>query len=367
MTTSNSTAGVLLEVMSDDVNPYFTFALFGSWLLWSFLGILKMLFWIIFFAFFVLWWLQPHLLYMPNMESRSGEKRQVKYNSKGMRVPSEQGLPFEEYFIPTVDGVLLHAWLIPQENRLQCPTIIFFHGNAGNIGFRLPNARQMYHYCSANILMVEYRGYGNSQGTPSEDGLRIDARASLDFLLARDDIDKRKIFLFGRSLGGAVALYLVNQVPEKICGVIVENTFSTLSDMVIVIAMKLNIKWCHDLLRVFLKFFMTSHWHSIAHAKDLTRPILFLSGLIDELVPPEQMQQLYEAVPASSHKVFYPVENGDHNTTFITGGRKYYMAMANFIETSVDLIPSSSSPVSSSSLSVNSRASASRSSSTPTL
>ena len=84
--------------------------------------------------------------------------------------------------------------------------LIYFHGNAGNIGSRLPNIQLIVKKCNTNVLILAYRGYGDSEGTPSEEGLKLDADATLEYAQSRDDIDNDRIFVFGRSLGGAVAI-----------------------------------------------------------------------------------------------------------------------------------------------------------------
>ena len=84
--------------------------------------------------------------------------------------------------------------------------MIFFHGNAGNIGMRLPNIELIIKKCNSNVLILAYRGFGDSEGTPSEEGLKLDAEATLEFAQNHKDIDNDRIFVFGRSLGGAVAI-----------------------------------------------------------------------------------------------------------------------------------------------------------------
>lgn len=113
------------------------------------------------------------------------------------------GLPYENVQVRTVDGTLLKMFFIhqPPERLHQSPTIIFFHGNAGNMGHRLQNAVGLYHNLHCNMLMVEYRGYGLSEGSPTEEGLYMDARASIDYLMSRSDINLSEIIIFGRSLG----------------------------------------------------------------------------------------------------------------------------------------------------------------------
>lgn len=111
---------------------------------------------------------------------------------------------YESIRFSTADNVSLHLYFISQQIfhvRKSSPTIVFFHGNAGNIGHRLQNCYGLYRDLHCNILLVEYRGYGLSEGTPSEKGLYLDAKASLDYLSSRHDIDHSKIIIFGRSLG----------------------------------------------------------------------------------------------------------------------------------------------------------------------
>merc|ERR1719433_1596931 len=124
----------------------------------------------------------------------------------------DQGLEFEQVWLSTPDGEKLHTWFIPNVyNALhssQCPTLLYFHANAGNMGFRLPFIKRLMEQAHCNVYIISYRGYGSSTGSPSEEGIMLDAQAALDHLRGRDDIDKEKIVLFGRSLGGAVAVHL---------------------------------------------------------------------------------------------------------------------------------------------------------------
>lgn len=211
---------------------------------------------------------------------------------------------------------------------------------------------------------MDYRGYGESTGSPSEAGLRIDARATLRALAARSDIDVNKIVLFGRSLGGAVALELaracsvgeLRDVPRP-RAVVVENTFTSVEDMV------LNIFPFTRPIRTVLPWLLKSHWPTLSLVRVCLRatrervsaklpcmlqhtrtdmpavfqithvqmPVLFISGTRDELVPPDQMQQLYNACP-SPYKHLYTVENGTHNDTFMVGGVPYYVRVKEFLE-----------------------------------
>ena len=107
-----------------------------------------------------------------------------------------------------------------------------FHGNAGNIGHRLPIAKMLQDALHCNIMMVEYRGYGKSTGTPDEPGLKIDAQAGLDYLLQRPDTKDASIVAYGQSLGGSVAINLVRDNQEKFAGLILENTFLSIRKLI---------------------------------------------------------------------------------------------------------------------------------------
>ena len=126
--------------------------------------------------------------------------------------PSLFNLPYENVDLITSDKIRIHSYFLKQAQNLcnSVPTIICFHGNAGNIGQRLSNAHCFYTYCQCNVFLVEYRGYGLSEGQASEHGFYKDGEAAINHILNRSDIDKNKIILFGQSIGGAVVIELVN-------------------------------------------------------------------------------------------------------------------------------------------------------------
>jgi pimeloyl-ACP methyl ester carboxylesterase len=239
-----------------------------GWLGWALLSVLKLILWTFAAAIFGLWWYQGKLLYQASYQDRKEEKRLLKYNREGFHSPAEYHLPFEEHYLRTEDDENIHVWLILQEARASCPTVLFFHGNAGNIGFHLPNMNKLYLTAGCNICMVEYRGYGNSSGSPSEEGLIADAEAALDFLQDRQDIDANKIVVFGWSLGGAVAIALAHARPRKLAGLIVENTFVSIADMVLSLAQRslaynlANYPKTIRAIRVILSFYLTNTWAS---------------------------------------------------------------------------------------------------------
>lgn len=142
----------------------------------------------------ILYHAQDNFLFYPELPSHS----RVYIPS-----PSMFRLPYESVQVTTSDKTMLHMYFIhqPKERQRHSPTIVFFHGNAGNMGHRLQNCAGLYHNLHCNILLVEYRGYGLSEGTPSEEGVYLDAKASLDYLFTRNDINHSEIVVFGRSLG----------------------------------------------------------------------------------------------------------------------------------------------------------------------
>jgi fermentation-respiration switch protein FrsA (DUF1100 family) len=234
--------------------------------------------------------------------------------------------------VETKDSEKIHVWFLPQPQQSTAPTLIFFHGNAGNIGFRLPNAKTLYHYTKVNILMVEYRGYGNSTGSPSETGLLMDADAALRFLREDTKVDQKQIFVFGRSLGGAVAITLCYHRQKFLRGLIVENTFTGIDEMAVLILARLGVRRGHTLAKAFLYFFLTNRWPNLDLIRKIKIPILFISGLADELIPPSHMQRLHDAATESVGKRFYGVPNGEHNDTYIQGAATYYMQLSSFIQ-----------------------------------
>ncbi|CCI50486.1 unnamed protein product [Albugo candida] len=257
---------------------------------------------------------QDKLLYFPSIP---GAPKLTKDNPSGYRHPREYDIEHEDVMIPTEDGIRIHVWLLKQSNSLGYPTIIFFHGNSGNIGFRLPNAIQLFRNVKCNILLVDYRGYGHSEGVPSEIGLQMDAKASLSFLRQHKKIDRNKIVLFGRSLGGAVAVYLATTSPkDHLAGVILENTFLSISSMVDAIM---------PALRYFKSIVLRIEWNNEARITQVSQPTLLIAGTADELVPHFHMQRLHTILQSiNANVVWYAVENGTHNDTWLRGGHRYF-------------------------------------------
>lgn len=272
----------------------------------------------------ILYKFQDVLLYFPDQPS-----------SSRLYVPLPTGIPHENVYIRTKDGVKLNIILLrytggdtasgvtsANQNTSSSPTILYFHGNAGNIGHRVPNALLMLVNLKVNVVLVDYRGYGKSEGEPSEDGLYLDAEATLDYVMTRPDLDKTKVVLFGRSLGGAVAVRLASVNPHRVAAIIVENTFLSIPHMASTLfsflPMRLLPLWCYR-----------NQFLSYRQVLLCRMPSLFVSGLSDQLIPPVMMKQLYELSPARTKRLaIFP--EGTHNDTWQCQG--YFAALEQFMK-----------------------------------
>lgn len=238
--------------------------------------------------------------------------------------PAVLGVPFENLYLKTQDGVRINAIFIKQAPQFQnsVPTVLFFHGNAGNVGHRLSNARSWYCYCGCNVFLVEYRGYGKSDGFPSEQGFELDSQAAFSYLLSRNDIDTNKIVIFGRSLGGAVAIALASNelYLDKAFALIVENTFTSIPSM----GNQLIINGLSKLPY----FCFRNMYDSLKKIHKARVPTLFLSGLADQLIPPRMMTSLYKA-SGSCLKKLECFDHGTHNETWQCYG--YFDAITRFL------------------------------------
>nr|CAG4646432.1 EOG090X09ZU [Macrothrix elegans] len=224
--------------------------------------------------------------------------------------PNSVELPFENVYFKSLDSVRLHAYFIRQLEPKECATLLFFHGNAGNIGHRLHNALGLFRHLHVNIFLVEYRGYGLSDGKPSESGLYKDAQAALNFLYGREDVNHKLIYVFGRSLGGAVAIDLASKASNagKIACLIIENSFTSIPEMALHLmpwkGMKYIPLWLHK-----------NKFQSKQKISAVECPVVFVSGSADQLVPPAMMLDLYTRC-GSERKFLLQILRGDHNGTW---------------------------------------------------
>ena len=312
-----------------DYNKWIRYGMiFGGLYWWTDGGILNWVFYGILFFLGMLYLQQDSLLYARKHPQIPRTPQQIPEKFK-MSSPKQYDLRFQDCAIECADGVIIHAWLIlqPEEESTKVPTVVYFHGNAGNIGMRLPQMNDLCKICNVNVMAVEYRGYGNSTGEPSEAGLQMDAKGALEHLLVKSKnvIDTGQIYVFGRSLGGAVGTWLASQYPDKLKGLILENTFASIS--------KLAIK-LFPLLRVFqflLPLMLRHNWDTENAIRNVSIPILFLCGMKDLMIPSAHMKSLYVASEKSPIKTFIEFAEGGHNDTPIKCKDKYNEEIQKFL------------------------------------
>jgi fermentation-respiration switch protein FrsA (DUF1100 family) len=222
--------------------------------------------------------------------------------------PSDLGMAYEDIIFRMADALKLHGWFVPGSRR---ETILWCHGNAGNIGDRLDLLKLLHDRIDVNIFIFDYRGYGKSQGRPTEDGTYRDAHGAMDYLRARPDVEGDKIVIFGQSLGGAIAVDLACR--NRCLGLILESTFTSLVDIFEMPTKAFGMKY-----------------DSYSKIKRVKAPLLVLHGDHDDVVPFESGYTLYKA--ANEPKKFCTIAGAMHNDTYIVGGEAYFAAIDEFIK-----------------------------------
>jgi len=207
--------------------------------------------------------------------------------------PEVLHLPWEDVYFKTKDGFVLNGWFF--KNRQAQSTILFAHGNAGNISDRLLKINFFYDL-GLNVFIFDYRGYGKSEGKPSEAGIYRDADSAYDYLQSRGDVDMKRLILYGASLGGAVVIDLATRRSAAL--LMVESSITCAQDMV-------------RIYYPFLpSFFLSLKLDSIGKIGHLTLPKLFIHSPDDHVVPFGMGRKLFQA--AGEPKEFLTV-HGDHN------------------------------------------------------
>ncbi|KAK6147667.1 hypothetical protein DH2020_018579 [Rehmannia glutinosa] len=207
-----------------------------------------------------------------------------------------------------------------------------------DIAHRLEMVRIMLQRLQCNVFMLSYRGYGASDGFPSQHGITRDAQAALDHLVQRKDIDTSRIVVFGRSLGGAVGAVLTKNNPDKVAALMLENTFTSILDMagVLLPFLKWFIGKSSSKGPRILNFLVRSPWNTIDIISEIKQPIIFLSGLQDEMVPPSHMEMLYAKAAAHNRQcLFVEFPYGMHMDTWLAGGDCYWRTIKEFLEKTV--------------------------------
>lgn len=227
--------------------------------------------------------------------------------------PSDIGLNYEDVSLTTSDNERLHGWYIPAVDSKG--TLLFFHGNAGNISHRLESVK-IFHELGLDTMIIDYRGYGQSTGKTTEQGTYLDAQAAWDYLINSRGIPADQIIVFGRSLGGAVGAWLgVQNTPAA---VIIESSFSSGADM------------AHRLYPFLPVRLITRLRYPVAeYASRLNCPVLVVHSRHDEIVPFIMGQAIYAAV--KQQKKFLELR-GDHNNGFLISQEDYIAGLKDFTQ-----------------------------------
>jgi pimeloyl-ACP methyl ester carboxylesterase len=229
--------------------------------------------------------------------------------------PGDLGLAFEDLRLTTEDGVAIHAFYLPPPGEPRW-TVLFAHGNAGNVSHRLDRALLLQARLGAAVLLFDYRGYGRSEGSPDEEGTYRDARAAHRWLVEEKRLPPERLVLFGESLGSAVALDLALSRPCR--ALVLESPFASIPAMARAVYPFLPL-W--PLVR--------TRYDNEAKARRLGVPLLVLHGERDEVVPFAQGRRVFEAAPGE--KRFFAIPRAGHNDTYVAGGEAYWDAIRDFL------------------------------------
>ena len=256
----------------------------------------------------VVWSRQKHYIFMPQRELAN--------------TPEDFGMKFEDVFIAIQPenntSERLHAWWIPADNDYG-RTLLYLHGSAFNIAANIEHARR-FQRLGFSVLLVSYRGYGRSDGSfPSEANMYADARAAWRYLTGDRRRQAGRIYIYGHSLGGAVAIDLAVDHPRA-AGLIVEGTFTSISDM----------GRLDSLFRLLpIDLLVTQRFDSQAKIDRVAVPVLILHGTRDDLVPVDMARRLF--AKAKPPKILKLILGGGHNNSARIGGQIYLDAIAAFV------------------------------------
>ena len=230
--------------------------------------------------------------------------------------PADIGLDYESVTLTTSDHIKLHGWFIPA--REERGVLLFFHGNAGNISHRLDSLK-IFHDLGLSTLIIDYRGYGRSHGSISEEGTYLDAEAAWRYLTESRKISAQKIVVFGRSLGAAIAAYIASR--KMVGALMLESAFTSIPDM----GAKL---YPYVPVRLLSRF----KYDTRKALQSVSCPVLIIHSPHDDIIPFENGLHLYES--AGEPKKFLEIRGG-HNDGFLTSGQGYIEGIREFISTSL--------------------------------
>jgi fermentation-respiration switch protein FrsA (DUF1100 family) len=232
---------------------------------------------------------------------------------EGFSSSETYGVKPQEVWITASGGVRLNAWFLPASGSEK--VLLWFHGNAENIGMGLDRLSALSRL-GVNVLELDYRGYGKSEGSPDEAGVYRDGEAAYRYLLESRGFAAQKLFIYGHSLGGAVAVDLASRHPSG--GLIVESSFTSIPDMA-----------RHLYHLPAAGFFVRSRFDSLSKIARVRVPVLIIHGTGDQVVPFSMGRRLFEA--ANEPKSFFPVRGAGHDDPSTVGGGAYFSMFSSFM------------------------------------
>jgi fermentation-respiration switch protein FrsA (DUF1100 family) len=246
------------------------------------------------------------------------DRMMIYFPERGLATtPDSVGLEYEDVYLTASDGTRIHGWHIPGCSEV---TLLWFHGNAGNISHRLDNILMLHQRLGVSVLIIDYRGYGLSEGRPSEKGIYMDTEAAFDYLASDLGLNvERDVILFGRSLGAGVAVEMATR--RRIRGVILESGFTSIREMAEASGSLLPISLVLTLFE--------ARYDSISKIGQVESPVMVLHGDRDDTVPFWMAEKLYAA--ANDPKTLYPIRGANHNDTIYVGGEEYFAVLWEFI------------------------------------
>lgn len=231
-----------------------------------------------------------------------------------LSTPKDVGIDYEDVFFPSLDKSRLHGWFVPAAARPgEAPVVLFLHGNAGNVGDRLEKIL-MFHNLGFSVFIFDYRGYGNSEGHSTEGGMYEDVQAAYEAVLARKDIRRDQLIVYGASLGGVAAVDLASR--REVDALILDSTFTSAVDM-------------GKVMFPFIpSFFLKIKLDSMSKIQSCRMPKLFIHSTDDRTVPFALGHKLFESAPEP--KAFLKI-TGDHNDGHVVSARTYIGGITAFL------------------------------------
>jgi fermentation-respiration switch protein FrsA (DUF1100 family) len=255
-------------------------------------------------------------LFAPAASEGALEQRYVYFPDRELvATPAAVDLVYEEVRFAAADGMRLHGWYLSGE--ADRPLVVFCHGNAGNISHRLESL-DLLRGLGLSVFIFDYRGYGQSEGTPSEEGTYADARGALAWLRQRGWTPAQLIY-FGESLGAAVALQLAVEQPSA--GLVLEAPFTSIAAMG---------RHHYSLLYFLLGWLLDARYDNLAKIGRVRSPLLIIQGEADTIVPPAMARRLYEA--ANEPKTLRLIPGADHNDLLYVDGNAWWNAWREFLD-----------------------------------